>query len=77
MSIKNNIVQYEFEGNILKVVKESYLNSNGKLITDFSFVFTNNNTIDTSTHSRYKTVGGALRRFNKAVKAINEGTKIK
>jgi len=77
MSIKNNIVQYEFEGNILKVVKESYLNSNGKLITHFSFVFTNNNTIDTSTHSRYKTVGGALRRFNKAVKAINEGTKIK
>ena len=35
MSIKNNIVQYKFQDNILKVVKESYLNDNGKLITDF------------------------------------------
>jgi hypothetical protein len=77
MSIKNNIVQYEFEGNILKVVKESYLTENRKLITDFSFIFTREGTENTTTHSRYKTVGGALRRFNKAVKAINEGTKIK
>jgi hypothetical protein len=77
MSIKNNIVQYEFEDNILKVVKESYLNDNGKLITDFSFIFTREGVENTTTHSRYKTVGGALRKFNKAVKAINEGTKIK
>jgi len=77
MSIKNNIVQYKFQDNILKVVKESYLNDNGKLITDFSFIFTREGIENTTAHSRYKTIGGALRKFNKAVKAINEGTKIK
>lgn len=77
MSIKSNLVEYKFEGNILKVVKETYLSTKGKPITDFSFIFTREETLNTTTHSRYKTVGGALRKFNKAVKAINEGTIIK
>jgi hypothetical protein len=76
MSIKNDLIQYKFEDNILKVVKESYLNNNGKIITDFSFIFTREGTENITTHSRYKTIGGALRKFKKAIKAINEGTKI-
>ena len=77
MENSSTVVQYKFEDNILKVVKESYLNHNRKLITDFSFIFTREGVENITTHSRYKTVGGALRKFNKAVKAINEGTKIK
>ena len=76
-SFLNNktLVEYSFNNNIVKVVKEIYYSK--KLKTDYCFIFTNTNTINTTTHTRYKTVGGAMKKFNKAVKAINEGTKIK
>ena len=77
MSLSSNIVQYSFDNNIVKVVKENYLTETGKNKTDYCFAITNANVIDTTIITRHKTVLGALKKFNKAVKAINEGTKIK
>lgn len=77
MENSKTIVQYSFDNNIVKVVKENYFTETGKSKIDYCFVFTNTNTLNATTLTRHKTVGGALRKFNKAVKAINEGTKIK
>ena len=77
MENSNTVVQYTFDNNIVKVVKENYLTETGKNKIEYCFVFTNTNTVNTTTLTRHKTVLGALRKFNKAVKAINEGTKIK
>lgn len=76
MSLEKTLVEYKFEDNVVSVVERHYLNSMGNPRKDYAFKFGNvNNT--TSFHSNYKTIGGALRRFNKAVKSINEGVNIK
>jgi hypothetical protein len=77
--MENNkvILEYSFDNNIVKIVKENYFTKTGRYKIDYCFVFTNSNTLNTTTLTRHKTVGGALKKFNKAVKAINEGTKIK
>jgi hypothetical protein len=77
MSTSNTVVQYTFNNNVVKVVKEKYFTDTGRQKIDYCFVFTNTNTLNITTLTRHKTVLGALRKFNKAVKAINEGTKIK
>ena len=76
MELEKTLVEYKFEDNVVSVVERHYINSNRKRIKDYAFRFGNVNN-STSFHSRYKTVGGALRKFNKAVKSINEGVKIK
>ena len=71
------IVEYSYDNNIVRVVKENYLTNTNTYKTDYCFVFTNSYTINTTTLTRHKTIGGAMKKFNKAVKAINQGTKIK
>jgi hypothetical protein len=77
MSVNKTLVEFIYNNNILKIVKENYLNSKKKQKIDYCFVFTNSNTTHSTTLTRHKTISAAMKKFNKAVDAIKNGIIIK
>jgi hypothetical protein len=74
MNNSKTIVEFTHNNNTVKVIKNLYLR-NAKT---YSFVFLNNNNqFKETNHSSYKTITGAMRMFNKAVRAIKNGINIK
>ena len=74
MNNSKTIVEFTHNNNTVKVIKNIYARN----INKYSFVFMNNNNqFKETNHSFYKSIGGAMKYFNKAVNAIKNGTQIK
>ena len=89
------IVEYQIKDNIVRVVKDVYVNKKLNTSIRYLFQFQNINNISPTylqesnqTFKEYKvvnnyknvsfrTLGNALKHFNKAVSALNNGTQIK
>ena len=89
------IVEYQIKDNIVRVIKDVYINKRYGTSIRYLFQFKNVNNISptylqeskrrveqyqvvtSSKSSSHRTLGSALKHFNKAVSALNNGTNIK
>ena len=89
------VVEYQIKDNIVRVIKDTYINRKWGTSIRYLFQFQNaNNSAPTTVKSRkitfvdwktkesyktfaYKSLNGALKHFNKAVSALNNGTNIR
>jgi hypothetical protein len=76
--IENVIVEYQQDDNVVYVTREDYLDKNYKLKTKYIFSFgTLSGARKTRINTYYKSIKGVMKKFNKAVDAIKNGTQIK
>ena len=73
MENSKTLVEYIYNENIIKITKNIIRNNTPV----YRFIFTTENTNQYTIHSEYKTLGRALKKFNKAVDAIKNGIIIK
>ena len=78
MKIKNEsrnkiLIEYSLKGNNVSVARTFNSGSNINYIFQFN---NDNNQYKITKHSCYKTIIPAMKQFNKAVKALKEGTNI-
>ena len=74
MNNSKTLIEYTNNNNTVKVLKNHYAGKSNK----YSFVFLNNNNqFKETNHSLYRSLGGVMRKFNKAVNSLKNGTNIK
>jgi hypothetical protein len=72
------IVEYQQDDNVVYVTREDYLGKNFKLKTKYIFSYgTLSGAKKTRVNTYYKSITGVMKKFNKAVDAIKNGTQIK
>ena len=69
---KNKSSLFIFNGNLPKDFNKDY-----KKITEYIFSYGTLSGARKTTNSTHKSIGGVMKKFNKAVDAIKNGTKIK
>jgi hypothetical protein len=77
MDVENVVVQFELDDNVIYITRRDYLNTNYKRITEYIFSYGTLSGARKTTNSTHKTISTAMKKFNKAVDAIKNGTKIK
>lgn len=77
MDVENVVVEFQLEDNVLYVTRRDYLNKNYKKITEYIFSYGTLSKDGKSSNSKHKTIKKAMKKFNQAVDAIKNGTKIK
>jgi hypothetical protein len=76
--IENIIIEYQQDDNVVYVTREDYLGKNFKLKTKYIFSYgTLSGAKKTRVNTYYKSIIGVMKKFNKAVDAIKNGTQIK
>ena len=75
--IENVIVEFQLDDNVVYVIRRDYLNKNFKKVTEYTFSYGTLSGARKTTNSTHKSISGAMKKFNKAVDAIKNGTKIK
>lgn len=74
MKKEKTLIEYSINDNTVRISKSVYLHYKPK----FSFEFLNNNNqLKITSNSTHRTISGAMRKFNKAVKALKQGTNIR
>ena len=77
MDVENVVVEFQLEDNVLYVTRRDYLNKNYKKVTEYIFSYGTLSKGGKSSNSTHKTINAAMKKFNKAVDAIKNGTNIK
>lgn len=75
--IENIIVEFQLDDNVVYVIRRDYLNKDYKKITEYIFSYGTLSGARKTSNSTHKSIGGVMKKFNKAVEAIKNGTKIK
>ena len=77
MDVENVIAEFQLDDNVVYVTRRDYLNKDYKKITEYIFSYGTLSGARKTTNSTHKSIGGVMKKFNKAVDAIKNGTKIK
>jgi len=77
MDVENVIAEFQLDDNVVYVTRRDYLNKDYKKITEYIFSYGTLSGARKTTNSTHKSIGGVMKKFNKAVEAIKNGTKIK
>jgi hypothetical protein len=77
MDVENVVVHFELDDNVVYITRRDYLNKDYKKIIEYIFSYGTLSSMKNSTNSTHKSIAGAMKKFNKAVDAIKNGTKIK
>ena len=77
MDIENIVAEFQLDDNVVYVTRRDYLNKDYKKITEYIFSYGTLSGARKTTNSTHKSIGGVMKKFNKAVDAIKNGTKIK
>jgi len=77
MDIENIIAEFQLDDSVVYVTRRDYLNKDYKKITEYIFSYGTLSGARKTTNSTHKSIGGVMKKFNKAVDAIKNGTKIK
>jgi hypothetical protein len=76
MDVENVVVQFELDDNVVYITRRDYL-KNYSVKTEYIFSIGTLSGGSKTTNSTHKSITGAMKKFNKAVDAIKNGTKIK
>jgi hypothetical protein len=77
MDVENVVAEFQLDDNVVYVIRRDYLNKDYKKITEYIFSYGTLSGARKTTNSTHKSIGGVMKKFNKAVDAIKNGTKIK
>jgi hypothetical protein len=77
MDVENIIAEFQLDDSVVYVNRRDYLNKDYKKITEYIFSYGTLSGARKTTNSTHKSIGGVMKKFNKAVDAIKNGTKIK
>ena len=77
MDVENVIAEFQLDDSVVYVTRRDYLNKDYKKITEYIFSYGTLSGARKTTNSTHKSIGGVMKKFNKAVDAIKNGTKIK
>jgi len=77
MDIENIVAEFQLDDSVVYVTRRDYLNKDYKKITEYIFSYGTLSGARKITNSTHKSIGGVMKKFNKAVDAIKNGTKIK
>ena len=77
MDVENVVAEFQLDDNVVYVTRRDYLNKDYKKITEYIFSYGTLSGARKTTNSTHKSIGGVMKKFNKAVDAIKNGTKIK
>jgi len=77
MDIENIVAEFQLDDSVVYVTRRDYLNKDYKKITEYIFSYGTLSGARKTTNSTHKSIGGVMKKFNKAVDAIKNGTKIK
>jgi len=77
MDVENIIAEFQLDDSVVYVTRRDYLNKDYKKITEYIFSYGTLSGARKTTNSTHKSIGGVMKKFNKAVEAIKNGTKIK
>jgi len=77
MDIENIVAEFQLDDSVVYVTRRDYLNKDYKKITEYIFSYGTLSGARKTTNSTHKSIGGVMKKFNKAVEAIKNGTKIK
>lgn len=77
MDVENIIAEFQLDDSVVYVTRRDYLNKDYKKITEYIFSYGTLSGARKTTNSTHKSIGGVMKKFNKAVDAIKNGTKIK
>jgi len=77
MDVENIVAEFQLDDNVVYVIRRDYLNKDYKKITEYIFSYGTLSGARKTTNSIHKSIGGVMKKFNKAVDAIKNGTKIK
>jgi hypothetical protein len=77
MDVENIIAEFQLDDSVVYVIRRDYLNKDYKKITEYIFSYGTLSGARKTTNSTHKSIGGVMKKFNKAVDAIKNGTKIK
>jgi hypothetical protein len=77
MDVENVVAEFQLDDSVVYVTRRDYLNKDYKKITEYIFSYGTLSGARKTTNSTHKSIGGVMKKFNKAVDAIKNGTKIK
>jgi hypothetical protein len=77
MDVENIVAEFQLDDSVVYVTRRDYLNKDYKKITEYIFSYGTLSGARKTTNSTHKSIGGVMKKFNKAVEAIKNGTKIK
>jgi hypothetical protein len=77
MDVENIVAEFQLDDSVVYVTRRDYLNKDYKKITEYIFSYGTLSGARKTTNSTHKSIGGVMKKFNKAVDAIKNGTKIK
>jgi hypothetical protein len=77
MDVENVVAEFQLDDSVVYVIRRDYLNKDYKKITEYIFSYGTLSGARKTTNSTHKSIGGVMKKFNKAVDAIKNGTKIK
>jgi hypothetical protein len=77
MDVENVVAEFQLDDSVVYVTRRDYLNKDYKKITEYIFSYGTLSGARKTTNSTHKSIGGVMKKFNKAVEAIKNGTKIK
>ena len=77
MDVENVVVEFQLDDSVVYVTRRDYLNKDYKKLTEYIFSYGTLSGARKTTNSTFKSIKGAMKKFNKAVDAIKNGTKIK
>lgn len=77
MDVENIVAEFQLDDSVVYVIRRDYLNKDYKKITEYIFSYGTLSGARKTTNSTHKSIGGVMKKFNKAVEAIKNGTKIK
>jgi hypothetical protein len=77
MDIENIVAEFQLDDNVVYVTRRDYLNKDYKKITEYIFSYGTLSGARKTTNSTHKSISGVMKKFNKAVDSIKNGTKIK
>jgi hypothetical protein len=75
--IENVIIEFQQDDNVVYVTREDYFDKNHKFQTKYIFSFGTLSGARKTSISNHKSIKGVMKKFNKAVDAIKNGTQIK
>jgi len=75
--IENVVVEFQLDDNVVYVTRLDFINKSFKRETKYIFSYGTLSGTRKTSQSAYKSIGAAMKKFNKAVDAIKNGTKIK
>ncbi len=76
-TIENVVVEFQLDDNVVYVTRLDFINKSFKKETKYVFSYGTLSGDRKTSQSTYKSIGGAMKKFNQAVDAIKKGTEIK